>query len=102
MLRDIDCEKVQNLGVGFVFVEMVKRLYLAMKSETLVNFYIPSTKLYIPSCDDCYECFEIVLSMVKDVFDQYDIPKEDRKEVWEELRMIYKKIKLIYALFDIE
>ena len=102
MLRDIDCEKVQNLGVGYVFVEMVKRLYLAMKSETLVNFFIPSTKLSIPSFDDCYECFEIVLSMVKDVFDQYDIPKEDRKEVWEELRMIYKKIKLIYHLFDTE
>lgn len=69
MLRDIDCEKVQNLGVGYVFVEMVKRLYLAMKSETLVNFFIPSTKLSIPSFDDWHECFEIVLSMVKDVFD---------------------------------
>lgn len=102
MLRDIDCEKVQNLGIGYVFVEMVKRLFVAVKSETLVNFFNPSTKLSIPSFDDCYECFEIVLSMVKDVFDQYDVPKEDRKEVWEELRMIYEEIKPIYDPFDID
>lgn len=102
MLRDIDCEKVQNLGIGYVFVEMVKRLFVAVKSETLVNFFNPSTKLSIPSFDDCYECFEIVLSMVKDVFDQYDVPKEDRKEVWEELRMIYEEIKPIYDPFEID